>query len=118
MSGPLTITSATPTGGKRSIFDYTTDIDTKSSTTFEPAHVNRTQSLPMVHKAEIKRESKISTRSESFSSVDSADITYANVSDQIAREQFDDPVYELIKGEEKEEFAPNPLYDGMKSTNL
>ena len=109
--------SHSPTSG-RGIFDYTTDVDTKASSTFEPGNMSRTPSIPLVHMADIKRISGRSSRSGSFSSIDPNDMTYANISDNNREiEKFDDPVYEQIKGD-KEDFAHNPLYDGTMSTSL
>ena len=85
---------------------YNSDMDLKSSTTFEPGKMSRTGSLPLVNLADIHRQSTLSSRSGSFSSIDSKELTYANVSQD---EKFDDPVYEYIKGDE--DVAHNPLYD-------
>lgn len=84
-------------------------MDIKSSTTFEPGKMSHTGSLPLVNLADLHRQSTHSTRSGSFSSIDSKELTYANVSQD---EKFDDPVYEYIKGDE--DVAQNPLYDSQK----
>ena len=98
LSHPYTVTSMTPTGS-RGFFDY--DIDTKTSTTFEPGNISRTPSVPLVTMTDIHHRSTHSSRSGSFSSIDPNELAYAN-----------------IKEGEKEDIAANPLYDGMKSTNL
>ena len=106
----------TPTGS-RGFFDY--DIDTKTSTTFEPGNISRTPSVPLVTMTDIHRRSTHSSRSGSFSSIDPNELAYANMTDRSNDpNKFDDPVYEHIKEGEKDDIAANPLYDGMKSTNL
>ena len=111
---PYTVTSLSPSGGK-SIFDY--DIDTKTSTTFEPGNISHTPSIPLVTMTDVHRHSTHSSRSGSFSSIDPNELAYANMNNNNEAGKFDDPVYERIKGE-KEDIAENPLYDDMMSTNL
>ena len=100
--------------GGRGIFDYTNDVDTKASTTFDPGHMSRTPSIPLVHMTDVHRRSGRS--SGSFSSIDPNDLAYANVDDVKLQKKFDDPVYELIGGGDKDDLAPNPLYDGKLSS--
>ena len=106
--------SVTPTIG-RSVYDYSSDIDIKSSTTFEPGKVSRTPSIPLVHMTGVRRQSTRSSRSGSFSSIDPNETAYANMPENGEPKKFDDPVYAYIKGEE-EDFANNPLYDARKSS--
>ncbi|CAI8044659.1 hypothetical protein GBAR_LOCUS24757 [Geodia barretti] len=75
---PYTVSSMTPTG-RSGIFDY--DIDTKTSTTFEPGNISRTPSVPLVTMTDIHRHSTHSSRSGSFSSIDPNELTYANMND-------------------------------------
>ena len=98
--------------GGRTVYDYNSDIDIKSSTTFEPGGMSRTPSIPLVHMTDVRRISGHSSRSGSFSSIDPNELAYANVSDTKEDVNFDDPVYEQIKG--GEEITHNPLYDSTK----
>lgn len=56
--------------------------------------------------------------SGSFSSIDPNEFEYANfrLDNVNEREKFDDPVYELVKGEN--EYAENPLYDAAASWTI
>ena len=98
------------------MYDYNSDVDIKTSTTFEPGKMTRTPSIPLVDMTEGHRHSGVSSRSGSFSSIDPNELTYANMKDDKV-EKFDDPVYEYIKGSEQD-FADNPLYDRSKRTSL
>lgn len=93
-------------GPKRGIYDYNSDMDINKSSTFDPGKISRAGSFPLVDMAGMHRMSTHSSRSGSFTSIDSKELAYANVSQD---EKFDDPVYEYIKGDE--EIAHNPLYD-------
>ena len=104
-----TVPPLTP-GSGRGVYDYSSNVDIKSATTFEPGRVPRTNTYPLVDMTNIRRASGLSSRSGSFSSVDSSEMTYANTKMSNELKKFDDPVYEYIKGSE-EEFAHNPLYD-------
>ena len=105
------VPSVTPITG-RSVYDYSSDVDIKTSTTFEPVKVARTPSFPLVTMTDIRRQSTHSSRSGSFSSIDPNETAYANMTDA---DKFDDPVYEIIKGGEHD-LAQNPLYDARKSS--
>ena len=99
--------------GDRGHFDYSSNtLDLKSSTTFEPGNMSRTPSLPLMYLTDVRRHSRHSSHSGSFSSIDPNDIAYANckLDDVKKHENFDDPVYEHVKGEN--DYAENPLYDG------